>query len=145
MKRHPSLAPLSREHHGGLILSQLLKKNAPAYKGMPTDTAGKITYAIQFYITELLPHFDMEEKIGKELMGINSLLDESITEIVEEHVLLRYLFTGIKGNADAESYLDVLGNTLEKHIRKEERIVFPMIEECVDEAMMERIENLLKH
>jgi len=34
MKRHEALAPFSREHHGALILAQVMKKGAPAYKGI---------------------------------------------------------------------------------------------------------------
>ena len=49
MKRHESLAPLSREHHEGLILAQLLKKGAPAYRGLPTDLAGKLSYAREMF------------------------------------------------------------------------------------------------
>ena len=41
MKRHEALAPLSREHHGTLILAQLLKKGAPVYKGLPDTDTGK--------------------------------------------------------------------------------------------------------
>ena len=63
MKRHEALAPLSREHHEALILAQLLKKGVPAYKGLPTDTAGKISYARQLYADKLRRHFLDEEKI----------------------------------------------------------------------------------
>ncbi len=145
MKRHPSLAPLSRQHHPALILSQLLKKNAPAYKGMPTDTEGKMLYATRFYHSDLVPHFADEEKVFEKLNNISPMLDTAIKEIVEEHVLLNKLFKGIPGQPDAVTYLDVLGHTLEKHIRKEDRELFPLIEQLVDEATMISIEHLLNH
>ncbi|MEO7264876.1 MAG: hypothetical protein ABIW38_08185, partial [Ferruginibacter sp.] len=63
MKRHPSLISLSREHHGALILARLLQKNAPAYKGLPSDSNGKAVYALQFYKDELIQHFLQEEKV----------------------------------------------------------------------------------
>ena len=145
MKRHPSLAPLSRQHHPALILSQLLKKNAPAYKGMPTDTEGKMLYATRFYQSDLVPHFADEEKVFEKLNNINPLLDAAIKEIVEEHALLHQLFAGIPVQTDAVTYLDELGHTLEKHIRKEDRELFPMIEQLVDEATMISIDQLLNH
>ena len=37
MKRHPSLAPYSSDHHRILVVAQLLKKSSPAYRGLPTD------------------------------------------------------------------------------------------------------------
>jgi hemerythrin superfamily protein len=143
MKRHPSLAPLSRQHHGALILAQLLKKNAAAYKGMPNDTGGKATYAAGFYHTDLLPHFEAEEKIFEKLKDMDAALDKEIKEIMEEHVLLQKLFEGINDQPDLPAYLDVMGHTLEKHIRREDRILFPLIEQVADEAMLVSIAQLL--
>ena len=71
MKRHPSLAHLSREHHGALILARLLQNNAPAYKSLPTDTAGKAVYALNFYEKELVKHFEAEEKAFTLVTGNN--------------------------------------------------------------------------
>lgn len=146
MKRHDSLAILSRQHHGALILAQLLKKGAPAYKGMPNDTEGKITYASQFYETELLPHFAAEEKVFDTIKGISPELDNAIIEIEEEHALLRKLFGEInEPQAEATQYMDVVGNTLDQHIRKEERQLFPLIESTAGEDKMQEILKLLTH
>lgn len=145
MKRHESLSPLSREHHGALILAQVLKKNAPAYKGLPTDIAGKVLYATQFYNTHLIPHFAAEEMIFEKIKGISALLDDGLKEIIEEHSLLRKLFTEIDVQEDLVTYLDLLGHSLEKHIRKEERALFPLIEKEVDETLLSSIAPLLNH
>ena len=145
MKRHASLIPLAREHHGGLILSQILKKNAPSYKGMPESLEDKSTYAFSFYQSDLVPHFAAEEKVFDRLININPELDEKIKVIVAEHVRLRELFAGLENSkADAE-YLDQIGQDLEQHIRKEDRELFPMIEELADEATMISIGQLLNH
>lgn len=143
MKRHPTLAHLSRDHHPALILSQLLKRNAPAYKGLPADTGGKIDYALKFYREELLTHFTQEEKMMELLKGINPQLDALIDEIKREHLLLHQLFAGLKQKEDPISAMDDLGNTLDKHIRKEERELFPMIENNCDEQMMASIDRIL--
>lgn len=142
MKRHPSLAHLSRDHHPALILAQLLKRNAPAYKGMPTDTAGKVAYAKKFYLSELITHFDQEEKMMDMLAGIDPQLDVLIKEIRAEHVQIRQLFSGLE-KGDTIEAMDRLGNTLDQHIRKEERELFPLIEKNCDSVMMESIEKLL--
>jgi hypothetical protein len=81
MKRHPSLAHLSREHHGALILARLLQKNAPAYKDLPVDTEGKATYALKFYKEELVRHFEEEESVLKMVIGINGALDLLVQKI----------------------------------------------------------------
>ena len=59
IKRHKALQPLSRDHHQGLILAQILKKGAPQYKGMPSTIEGKKEYAIAFSESELKQHFMM--------------------------------------------------------------------------------------
>jgi len=143
MKRHSSLAPLSREHHGALILAQLLKKGAPLYKGLPADFSGKADYAIQFYRNELIKHFDDEERVIKKIKGINVDLDKLASEITNEHKELGVLFTSIKNTNDLATHLDKLGSALEQHIRKEERKFFPLIQELCNEKLLSEIEQAL--
>ncbi|WP_411275455.1 hemerythrin domain-containing protein [Daejeonella sp.] len=146
MKRHIALVPLSREHHGGLILARLLQKGAPLYKGLPTDLQGKAQYAIQFYNDDLIEHFDREEKIVPLVSDVDVQLDELLTNMVEEHKVLHKLFRNLMDqadHADLASRLDVLGKTLEGHIRKEERQLFPLIQEKVVSETMDKVQELL--
>ena len=145
MKRHPSLIPLSRQHHGALLLAQMLKMAAPDYKGMPTDAAGKTSYALEFYTTHLLPHFAAEETVFEKIKNVDSGLDKYLEEIIEEHHLLRRLFEGLAQRAEDTSYQDVIGQALEKHIRREDRELFPMIERLVAEDTMAAIAEILNH
>ncbi len=146
MKRHSSLAILSREHHGALILAQLLKRNAPLYKGLPADTAGKAEYAYRFYRDELVDHFAAEEQaVLNKVKGIAAPLDALADEIIADHLRLRALFESIKNAKDLAAHLDELGNALEKHIRKEERELFPLIEaSCPESVLIEMEQSLLK-
>ena len=140
MKRHSSLASLSRDHHGALILAQLLKKGAPVYKGLPEDVAGKANYALEFYRDKLVKHFKQEEQaVIKKIKGIDPRIDKLGDEIVEEHRTLTRLFTGIKDADDLVLQLDSLGIALEQHIRKEERQLFPLIQECCSEELLASI------
>ena len=146
MKRHSSLAILSREHHGALILAQLLKRSAPLYKGLPADTAGKAEYAYRFYQYELADHFAAEEQaVLNKVKGIAAPLDALADEIIADHVWLRAMFESIKKAKDLTTHLDELGNALEKHIRKEERELFPLIEaSCPESILIEMEQSLLK-
>ena len=144
MKRHSSLAILSREHHGALILAQLLKKAAPEYKGLPTDIEGKADYASQFYRDELIKHFCEEEQVLiKKIKGINAHLDELGEEITKEHAELKAAFESIKSSNDLATHLDKLGRSLEQHIRKEEREFFPLIQELCSEQLLLEIKQAL--
>ena len=143
MKRHTSLQPLSRDHHGALILARLLQKDAPDYKGLPTDIPGKIIYAQEFYAEDLVQHFQEEEEVLKLVTGTSDQLDAMIATIFAEHEKLHGLFAGIVNNPDISVHLDSIGRELEMHIRKEERELFPLIEETCDERTMVRIGEYL--
>jgi hypothetical protein len=146
MKSHESLIPLSRDHHGALILARLIQKGAPAYNGLPMDIAGKMAYAVKFYEQELISHFLLEENglIGK-IKGINKKIDVLSDEILYEHKELRLLFELLSVSEKPEEHLDILGYALEKHIRKEEREWFPLIQEHCSETLLAEVAGLLTH
>jgi iron-sulfur cluster repair protein YtfE (RIC family) len=136
MKRHESLAPLSREHHGTLILAQLLKKDAPVYKGLPTDVEGKLHYAINHYTSDLFPHFSKEEAMLEKVKHIDQAIAKLATEILAEHADLTNRFLSLHTATDKETALDELGHLLQAHIRKEERVLFPLIQEHCSEELL---------
>ena len=143
MKRHPALIPLSREHHGALILARLLQKDAPVYKGLPTDIQGKAEYAYKFYQEELVKHFEDEERVLKLVTGVESNLDLMIKTIYSEHQELHKLFQSIDNHPDLTSHLDQIGKTLETHVRKEERELFPLMQETCNEDLMIKVDKSL--
>ena len=129
MKRHKSIIPLSQDHHHGLMLAQLIKKGAPEYKGLPTDLIGKVNHVKESWEKELKLHFKNEEKILFPFVkGKNEEIDKLIEEVLEEHKIIKSLVKKLDIASDAESILDQLGNTLEQHIRKEERNLFVKIQ-----------------
>ena len=143
MKRHPALIPLSREHHGALILARLLQKDAPVYKGLPTDIQGKAEYAYKFYQEELVKHFEDEERVLKLVTGVESNLDLMIKTIYSEHQEFHKLFQSIDNHPDLTSHLDQIGKTLETHVRKEERELFPLMQETCNDDLMIKVDKSL--
>ncbi len=143
MKRHPSLIHLSREHHGALILARLLQKNAPLYKDLPASVADKAAYAIKFYKDELIKHFQEEEKALRLVKDVNAQLYLLVKIIFKEHEELHAAFKFINSHPDVETHLDELGKALEIHVRKEERELFPLIEESCSEELMTAIDASL--
>lgn len=144
MKRHPALIPISREHHHTLILAKLLQKDTPAYKGMPNDAEGKANYALDFYKKHLIGHFIAEEKILSLVKGIDSEIDRLSAEIIKEHYHFHISFTSIINHENLENQLDILGKELELHIRKEERLLFPLIQEKCSEDILNIIAGILE-
>ena len=144
MKRHRSLYPLSHDHHQGLILAQLIKKNAPKYKNLPNTIDGKVEYTIYFYNTELVKHFRNEEEIlFPPAKGKDKKIDSLIDEIISEHRKIKSLVDSLKSENNYENVLDELGNLLESHIRKEERSLFPEIEKILSEKELELLATKL--
>ena len=138
MKRHTSLQPLSRDHHDALILAQLLKVNAPGYKGLPSDRAGRIEYAMQLFEKHIAEHFDEEEKVIALSKNLDPELDRLNEQIIAEHGELRSLFKSLTAHSDPVQLND-LGVQLENHIRKEERTWFPLLEKVADEELIRKI------
>lgn len=143
MKRNEAIAPLSREHHTALILAQLLKKNAPAYKGLPDTIAEKATYAQELFQYTIQKHFEQEEAMLDLVTDCDAELTSITTEIKTEHKYLTVLFHSLETATDLTATLDTLGIALEKHIRKEERVLFPLLQLHCSEEQFQQIYKLL--
>ena len=129
MKRHKSLIPLSQDHHNGLMLAQLIKKDAPEYKGLPTDIDGKIDYTLNVWNDELKNHFKNEEMIlFPSIYGKNDEIDILINELKNEHSSIELKIIELNDELECEKKLNDLGYLLELHIRKEERILFQQLQ-----------------
>jgi iron-sulfur cluster repair protein YtfE (RIC family) len=142
MKRHSALIPLSQDHHKALLLAQLIKKNAPEYHGLPTDIIGKMNFAKEIYHTELERHFkDEEEFVFPYLKGKDVELDNLISEIMNEHIILKDKILSLNDNLNLIDQLDEIGNILGEHVRKEERILFEKAQTILNDAELNIIEN----
>jgi len=142
MKRHPALIHLSRDHQQGLMLAQLLKKNVPEYKGLPTDAVGKMNYAKDLYNNELDQHFKEEEEfVFPHLTNKSIEIDELVTEILSEHQILQNSIQTLEVNEELIENMDKIGYLLEAHIRKEERVLFEKIPKLLSEEELEIIKQ----
>jgi len=126
-----------------LILAQLLKANAPAYRTLPTDPEGKRSYAIQSFQEFIQDHFIREEQhLLPALEFKNDALSAIAREMRTEHAQLIEQFAALLSHAesDLEAALDQLGYDLETHIRKEEREWFMLVQKTLSPEEMEALE-----
>ncbi len=131
MKRHSAIVPLSHDHHHALILAQAIKKNAVNSGLGAKSIEEKIKAAINTFNTELIPHFNHEEVLLFPIaLGKDEELDKMIEDIMEEHDKIRIAVEFLNAG-NIEDNLDAFGRLLEQHVRTEERILFPKIEEVV--------------
>jgi iron-sulfur cluster repair protein YtfE (RIC family) len=142
MKRHPALIPLSQDHHKALLLAQLLKRNAPEYHGLPKDLIGKMNFAKEIYHTELEHHFrDEEQFVFPYFKEKDAELDNLISEILNEHIILKEKILSLVDNPNLIDQLDEIGNILGEHVRKEERILFEKAQTILSDYELKIIEN----
>lgn len=141
MKRNQHLITLSWEHHHGLVTVFRIKR------GVSNRTAPElIADFIQFmWSNELKPHFQLEEDyLVPHLVKLGSAAT-LLKRMTDEHRELEEIATGIKSNPDKiATFINSFAQGLEKHIRFEERELFPFIEQNVDEKTLENIGGQLK-
>lgn len=129
MKRHEKLIPYSRFHRQILFLALISKSNAPDVKGYPTEIQDKIDFALEFYKHELVSHFSEEKtKLFDQYRGRDNGIDQLIEDLLKEREEIKLLFQQLSQKRE-ERILNELGDLLEKHVRKEERQFFQLLQE----------------
>src|SRR5690606_31501062 len=123
IKRGKELVQLSRDHHGGLLLSWKIRTGFR--KGIEEK---RITdYILYFFEADLKEHFRQEEEL------VFCLIDKDDAMRIraeKEHEEIYQMIKGIREKRPVEeSRLQSFADFLEKHIRFEERELFPYIEE----------------
>jgi hemerythrin-like domain-containing protein len=135
LKRHESLQPLSRHHmiglHTGLKLSRAgTEESRISYEEILAD-------AKAFWEPDGQAHFREEEEILLPAFATYGDINQpEIIEMLLEHVTIRsQMDLLLKGKCSLEETRQ-LGVLLQNHIRKEERIIFPMIEQALPEEKL---------
>mgnify|MGYP002780744285 FL=1 len=130
IKRHVSLVPLSRDHHHTLLLCWKIKTGIT--RGISTHRIKE--YASYFYTGFIMPHFTIEERYIFPLAGESHPMVE---QALKEHALIRELFRTISDDAD---HLTKIAMAIEKHVRFEERELFPEIEKIAGQEKLLSLE-----
>jgi len=148
--RHASLVLLSHDHHHGLALALRCRKQSLG-QIKPIGAEGlqmRAQEILEFYRDNLAAHFKAEEEVLFPLMrdqvaGCGDMLDQ----LVCDHEQLRRAMPQLEAGTGLAKLIFDLGDLLERHIRKEERDLFPLFEAQVNggvaEEMGARIKKLL--
>ncbi len=149
-KRHPSLVPLSREHHHGLLLAFRLKHGLPKTRQPHDSPQEQAVDTVRFFRESLIPHFAAEADIlFPAIRAIQPQASTLLDQLIQEHATMRELVNDIDQQLpDGPQLTELLasfGALLERHIRSEERELFPMYEAHVSEAEATRIEHAIFH
>ncbi|SHF95272.1 hemerythrin domain-containing protein [Ornithinibacillus halophilus] len=136
IKRHESLKPLSRHHMVGLHVALKLKRAGTEESRLTLEEIKRDVD--DFWNPNGQEHFREEEEILLPAYAEYASIEQpEVIEMLLEHVKIR---SQIKQILDAEEFntskMQALGELLETHIRKEERVIFPMIEKALPEEKL---------
>ena len=135
MKRSEALTPLSHQHHQGLFVALQLKRATP-------ETAiDARTAFLDFFERDGASHFRAEEEVLLPAYARHSAFDQpAIVRVLTEHVDLRRRGQDLEASEHPDpADLRELGERLESHIRHEERVLFPMIEQALPAEELKRL------
>lgn len=138
IKRSEQLAPLSREHHDGLLFAWKIKQGIDNH----TPLEKLRQYALWYWRHHIKPHFYQEEKI---LLPYLPADNPQAKRMLEEHDHIRELILGLDDEPDKRT-LVILADLVNHHIRFEERELFATLEEILPPEKLDEIfRQLEKH
>jgi hemerythrin-like domain-containing protein len=136
IKRSIQLAPLSREHHDGLLLAWKIRQGIAKRSSLEPIR----NYVLWYWRHHIKPHFFQEEKI---LLPYLSADHPMAVRMKEDHDSIRELILGLDDEPDHRS-LKLLADLLDQHIRFEERELFTYLESSLSAEALDKIYGQLE-
>jgi hemerythrin-like domain-containing protein len=143
-KRHPSLIPLSHDHHHGLVLAFRLRDGLPRNRKPSDSPQEQAEDTVRFFHDNLVAHFRAEEEalfpaIRTCVPHAATMLNTLTAEHSEMRTQVANLAHALADEVSLQTKLKAFGDVLERHIRREERELFPLYEANIPEAEATRI------
>ncbi len=131
VKRTLQLAPLSEEHHEGLLLVWRI------YQGLKKNTEpGRIKdYILWYWENHIKPHFYQEEKI---LFPYLPAQHELGLRMHSEHERIKQMIMSLDDQSGKEIFVD-LANFIEEHINFEEQELYAYLEQVLSKDQLDMI------
>jgi hemerythrin-like domain-containing protein len=135
IKRDPSLIPLSHDHHHALVRVFEIRRALQANAGL----AAEVTRTQDFFESDLKPHFRAEEEVLlPALARYVGEDDPMIVRLASDHRSLEAVVEELEREAGA---LAAFADSLEGHVRFEERELFQLYQEQVPEDERRMVEH----
>jgi hemerythrin-like domain-containing protein len=140
VKRHEALAQLSRDHHQALFQAQRLRR-------ANEEDAGEVRAAyLGFWHGVGHLHFRAEEEVLLPAYAAHAdASNDAVVRVLVDHTLIRRDADALEraeGDPPLER-LHELGDRLEAHVRHEERVLFPLIEQALPDDELSRVARLV--
>jgi quercetin dioxygenase-like cupin family protein/hemerythrin-like domain-containing protein len=135
------LIPLSHDHHHGLVQARRL------LRGAARDEPGRREAAavfLGFFAHYMRTHFrEEEERFFPLLVDADAPATELLARVLLEHqhlhALVGKLEIEVAASEVSATTMRKLAETLEEHIRFEDRVLFPLIESVTPEDVLRRL------
>ena len=137
MKRHDSLIPLTHDHHHALSQARCMQLAADS---APDGRLAQTREFLQFFETDTVAHFQEEEEsvfpmvIDEE--EAQPFLSRAMLDHLRIYAFVRLLRSEIARGDVSGVTMTRLAETLQHHIRFEEKVLFPMIERMVPNILL---------
>lgn len=129
MRRHDALIPLTHDHHHALAQVRRLRVAA---KAPGDERRAGAKHFLEFFSSDTIAHFREEEEVVLPLVvdapEIKETLQRVMMQHLEIHARVRKLQSEYEAGAPAAETLLAIAAALERHVRFEEKVVFPLIE-----------------
>jgi len=133
--RNENLYVFSHEHHHGLVFAVRLKKASQ------TNSETLKKYALHFWNTALDAHFKNEEELFLHLLTNKDIK----AQFLREHKLINSLINDIQSaNEDFIQKARELSDQLKLHIKFEEKVLFPWLQDNLSPDELYQIGESLK-
>lgn len=154
-RRHPSLIPLSHEHHEALQLAFRLHHPAPPGRVTAMTPAStpesRAADTLAFFAHHLTRHFRAEEEVLFPFLRAHAAGDPArgalLEELTADHRLLEALrdqVAAAAGEAALAPALAAFADLLEAHVRREERELFEDLGDAIPAADSDALARAIK-
>ena len=132
LKRNENLVKLSRDHHAGLLFCWKIRQGVKYH----IETSRMIKYVKYFWDHHFASHFKEEEEFL-----FAPFRDEEVQKALDDHQKIKTFVekVGVSGMESEDDILLELADTIDDHIRYEERVLFPHLQERLSEQQLELI------
>ena len=129
MKRADALRALSSDHQHALAVALKLRR------ATADDAADARKEFLEFWRAEGALHFRVEEDVLLPAAAHRvDPADAAVVRVLTDHVRIRRRADELEAaESEAPEELNSLGESLSDHVRHEERVLFPLIEEALSE------------
>jgi len=136
MKRHEALEQLSRDHHQALFQAMRLKRASEE------NAAEALADFLDFWFGVGHLHFRAEEEVLlPAYSAYGDVSREEVIRVLVDHAEIRREAheLGATKEQPPPERLHALGERLDAHVRHEERVLFPLIEEALPDDELARV------